>query len=66
LKYQTWATSRTIEFSDWRPAGELNLPYKAVVQENGQPSGSEQIKSYEINPKIDPKLFEKPSETAPQ
>jgi zinc protease len=56
---------RTIEFSDWRPAGGLNLPYKAVVQENGQQAGSEQIKSYEINPKIDPKLFEKP-EIAPQ
>jgi hypothetical protein len=63
---QAGPIQRTIEFSDWRPAGGLNLPYKAVVQENGQQAGSEQIKSYEINPKIDPKLFEKPSETAPQ
>jgi zinc protease len=60
---QAGPVQRTIEFSDWRPAGGLNLPYKATVQENGQPAGSEQIKSYEINPKIDPKLFEKPNET---
>jgi hypothetical protein len=61
---QQGPVQRTIEFSDWRPAGGLNLPYKAVVQENGQQAGSEQIKSYEFNPKIDPKLFEKP-EIAP-
>ena len=57
---------RTIEFSDWRPSGGVNLAFKTVVKEGGKQTGSDQVKSYEINPKIDPNLFDKPNETAPQ
>jgi zinc protease len=63
---QQGPVQRTAEYSDWRPTAGLNLPYKAVVQENGQVSANETVKSFEINPKVDPKLFEKPAETAPQ
>jgi zinc protease len=51
---------RTIVFSDWRAAGDLKVPFKAVVQENGKDIGSETITTYQINPPIDPKLFQKP------
>lgn len=51
---------RTVEYSDWRPSGAIKLPYKAIVQEAGKQIGSQTVRSVEINPTIDPKLFEKP------
>jgi hypothetical protein len=64
---QQGPVQRTIEYSDWRQVSGLNLPFKAVVMEGGKQAGTDQAKSLEINPTIDPKLFDKPSEaSAPQ
>ena len=49
-----------VKYSDWRPAGSLKVPYKSVVEVNGKPSDSETVTTYEINPTVDPKLFQKP------
>lgn len=57
---------RTVEYSDWRAVSGVNIPFKATVLEGGKQVGSDTLKSAEINPKIDPKMFEKPSESAPQ
>lgn len=48
---------RTVDYSDWRDAGGLTLPYKRMVTENGEPSSEDTVKSIELNPTVDPKLF---------
>ena len=57
---------RVIDYSDWRPVDGLTVPFQRSVTEDGQPSATEQIQSYEINPPIDAKLFEKPPDTPPK
>jgi hypothetical protein len=57
---------RTIEYSDWKQVDGVNIPFKAVILEGGKQVGMDQAKSIEVNPKIDPKLFDKPSEGPPQ
>lgn len=59
---QQGPVQRTVEYSDWRPVNGLNLPFKAVISEDGKQVGSDTVKSFEVNPKIDPKMFEKPGE----
>ena len=48
---------RVVDYSDWRDAGGLSLPYKRTVTENGEPSSEDTVKSIELNPTVDPKLF---------
>lgn len=53
-------SKRTVEYSDWRQTGDLKLPYKGVIKEGDKQIGTDTTQSYEINPQIDPKLFQKP------
>ncbi|HTD24131.1 MAG TPA: pitrilysin family protein [Terriglobales bacterium] len=48
---------RVVDYSDWRDASGLSLPYKRTVTENGATSSEDTIKSIELNPVVDPKLF---------
>ena len=48
---------RVVDYSDWRDTGGLSLPYKRTVTENGETSSEDTIKSIELNPTVDPKLF---------
>lgn len=50
-------TDRVVDYSDWRDAGGLSLPYKRTVTENGEASSEDTIKSIELNPTVDPKSF---------
>ena len=49
-----------VEFSDWRSTGNVKLPFKSVTQVNGKTEDTETIQTYEVNPTVDPKLFQKP------
>jgi len=53
---------RVIAYSDWRPVDGLTVPFQRTVTEDGQPSATEQIQSYEFNPVVDAQLFEKPAD----
>ena len=53
---------RVIAYSDWRTADGLTVPFQRTVTEDGQPSATEQIQSYEFNPAIDANLFDKPAD----
>ena len=55
------AGESAIDFSEWKNFDGLTLPSKGTVSMNGQPSGAMEITVNEINPAIDPKVFEKPS-----
>ena len=50
------------DLSDWRAADGLTEPYMHKNKENGQETSVVEYKKIEINPTIDPKLFEKPAE----
>jgi zinc protease len=54
---QQGPVERVVDYSDWRDAGGLSLPYKRIVTENGEPSSEDTVKSIELNPAVDPKLF---------
>lgn len=48
-------------FSDWKPVEGLNLPFHRDNKQAGQNSSSVQYTSIELNPNVDPKIFEKPA-----
>jgi zinc protease len=50
------------EMTDWRTADGVTMPYLHKNKQNGQDTSSAEVKKIEINPQIDPKLFEKPAE----
>ena len=50
--------------SDWRSYEGLTLPYTHQNKQNGQPSSTAELKKVELNPAVDPKIFDKPAEDA--
>lgn len=52
---------QAIDFTEWRTFDGVTIPSKGTVTMNGEPSGSMEITAYEINPAVDPKLFDKPA-----
>jgi hypothetical protein len=53
---------REIDYSDYRPAEGLTLPFKRVTKDDGKPAASTEVKEVKINPVIDPKTFTKPTQ----
>lgn len=49
------------EYTEWKASGGINLPSAFTASTNGQPSGSGKLTTLEINPTVDPKMFEKPA-----
>jgi zinc protease len=52
------------DLSDWRTADGVTLPYKHQNKQNGEQTSTAEFKKIELNPQIDPKMFDKPAETA--
>ncbi|MBV9087386.1 MAG: insulinase family protein, partial [Acidobacteriaceae bacterium] len=52
--------AQSIDLSDWRDVDGIKLPFKRTININGEPSGSAEVKQVQLNPPVDPKLFEKP------
>jgi zinc protease len=50
------------EMDDWKPLSGLNLPTVRRNKQNGQDSSTAQYTALELNPTVDPKLFERPAE----
>jgi zinc protease len=48
------------DLSDWKTVDGLSLPYHRLHKENGQPSSTVDYSEIQINPAVDPKLFQKP------
>lgn len=51
----------TADYGDWKPFGGLNFPTSLTLTANGEKQGSATVKNVEINPTVDPKIFEKPA-----
>jgi len=54
------------DLSDWRNADGVMLPYLHKNKQNGEQTSTAEYKQVEINPQLDPKLFEKPAEKSGQ
>jgi len=50
------------DFDNWKPIGGLTLPVVRHNKQNGQDSSTAEYTALELNPAVDPKLFEKPAE----
>ena len=48
------------DFSEWKEFGGIPFGTKVKITRNGQDGGSMNVEEIEINPTVDPKLFEKP------
>jgi hypothetical protein len=51
----------TTDYTEWKSFGGVNFPVAFTVTTGGQPSGGGKTSTVEINPSVDPKVFEKPS-----
>lgn len=58
---QRGAVRGETEFENWKPIGGLTLPLRRVNKQNGEDTSTADYTNIEINPAIDPKLFEKPA-----
>ena len=59
---QTGPFDGETDLSDWRPVDGITLPYTHKNKQNGQESSLVEYKKIELNPTVDPKLFEKPAD----
>ena len=59
---QTGPFDGETDLSDWRPVDGITLPYTHKNKQNGQETSLVEYKKIELNPTVDPKLFEKPAE----
>ena len=59
---QTGSFQGETELGDWRTADGVTLPYLHRNKQNGKDSSIVQYTSIQINPSVDPKLFEKPKQ----
>jgi zinc protease len=53
---------QVVDLSDWKMVEGISVPFHSEVTSNGAPAASVTITSVEVNPAVDPKLFEKPAE----
>jgi zinc protease len=68
-KYKALGQTGTFDgesnLADWRTADGLTMPYKHENKQNGQETSTAEFKKIDLNPALDPKLFEKPVEAPP-
>jgi zinc protease len=50
------------DLDSWKPVNGLNIPFVRHNKQGGQDSSTAEYTSIEINPTVDPKLFDKPAE----
>jgi hypothetical protein len=63
--YKTMGRSGPVDgetaFSDWKQVDGLNLPFHRDNKQGGQNSSTVQFTSIQLNPTVDPKIFDKPA-----
>ncbi|HWZ42319.1 MAG TPA: insulinase family protein [Candidatus Saccharimonadales bacterium] len=56
----TGPATQVLDYSEWKTADGITVPFHAEMTANGNPGGSITVNSYEFNPVLDSKLFDKP------
>ena len=52
---------QVIDYSEWKDVEGMSLPFKLKITQGGNEAGSQDVREFQINPAVDPKLFEKPA-----
>ena len=69
-KYKSLGQSGLVDgesdLSDWHTTDGLTMPYLHKNRQNGQDMGAAEFKKVDLNPALDPKLFDKPAEKPDQ
>ncbi len=67
--YQTLSQGRPVQgetdMHEWQPMSGLTIPTVRHNKQNGEETSTSTYTAMEINPTIDPKVFEKPAEKSP-
>jgi hypothetical protein len=58
-------TDNVADYADWKLVDGVSMPFKETRTQNGARALSIEITGVELNPTIDPKIFEKPVSPAP-
>ena len=53
--------TEVVDQSDWKTVDGITLPFHQEITSGGNPAGSVTVTSMQVNPTVDPKLFEKPA-----
>ena len=53
--------TRLVDYSDWKTVDGIMIPFHEEATDNGEPSGSVKITSFEFNPQVDATLFDHPA-----
>ena len=59
---QQGPATNVVDQSDWKTVDGVTLPFHQEVTSNGTPAASVTVTDLQLNPTVDPKLFEKPVE----
>jgi zinc protease len=51
---------QVVDYSEWKDVEGMNLPFKLKIKQGGNDAGTEDVQELQVNPAVDPKLFEKP------
>jgi zinc protease len=51
---------QTVIYSDWREVGGIRIPFRSEILRDGSPAGWTQIEELELNPQVDPAVFQPP------
>jgi hypothetical protein len=54
---------KVTDYADWKSVEGISVPFKQTTTRSGEKDASIEIKEYQINPEVDPKIFEKPMAT---
>ena len=52
---------QVIDYSEWKDVEGISLPSKLKIKQSGNDAASQDFQEFQINPAVDPKLFEKPA-----
>lgn len=53
--------TQVVDYTDWKDVDGIPVAFKRSISMNGEASGSLDLKTFEVNPKVDPSVFEKPA-----
>jgi zinc protease len=59
---QSGPTVRTLDLSTWKMVDGINFYTQRIVSENGKVVAKDTVKEWTVNPQVDPKIFEKPTQ----
>ena len=58
---QAGLATRVVDYAEWKAVDGITIPFHEEASDNGEPSGSVQVSSFEFNPHVDATIFDHPA-----